>query len=188
MTNAVIKAEICEKLMDRDFLSAKNEIKELKAIIRNGIKDIRSTIYNLHPMALDDIGLIPTIKRYIGNFENRTSIKVNLIILSKTDVEDRIKKITLFRIIQEGLNNIEKHSRANFVKIKLEIGKSKISLIIEDNGEGFSMEEIKIDSRSLSGFGLLNMRERVELLNGTFEIESKKNQGTKIIVGILKDK
>ncbi len=185
LTNAVIKTEVCQKLLDIDITKAKFEIEELKKILRSSIKDIRGTIYNLHPMALDDIGLIPTIKRYISNFENNTNIKVDFVVLSKIEIEDRIKNITLFRIIQESLNNIEKHSCASLVKIKLEITKRKISLLVDDNGKGFDIAQTEAEDKSLSGFGLLNMRERVELLNGTFEIKSIKNRGTKITVNLL---
>ncbi len=184
LTNAIIKTEICERLIDIDTDSVKSGIQELKVILRNSIKDIRRIIYNLRPMALDDVGLIPTIKRYINNFQNDTDIKVDFIIISQIDIDDKIKKVALFRIVQEALNNIRKHSSATTVKIKMELTIKNLFLVIEDDGIGFDTEKLKTSDKSDGGFGLFNMRERVKLFNGKLEIKSKLNEGTKIIVNI----
>lgn len=184
LTNAIIKTEVCERLIDIDTDSVKPGIQELKVILRNSIKDIRRIIYNLRPMALDDVGLIPTIKRYINNFQNDTDIKVDFIIISQIDIDDKIKKVALFRIVQEALNNIRKHSSATTVKIKMELTIKNLFLIIEDDGIGFDTEKLKTSDKSDGGFGLFNMRERVKLFNGKLEIKSKLNEGTKIIVNI----
>lgn len=184
LTNAVIKTEVCEKLIDVDINRGKDEMQELKKALRNSIKDIRGIIYNLHPMALDDIGFIPTIERYIQDFQNDTNIHIDFIVLSKIELEDNIKNVVLFRIVQEALNNVRKHSKASLVKIKMEMTKKHIYLLIEDNGIGFDKESNKSHIKHDCGFGLLNMQERVELINGTFEIKSEKNCGTKIIIDI----
>ncbi len=184
LTNAIIKTEVCERLIDIDTDSVKPGIQELKVILRNSIKDIRRIIYNLRPMALDDVGLIPTIKRYINNFQNDTDIKVDFIIISQIDIDDKIKKVALFRIVQEALNNIRKHSSATTVKIKMELTIKNLFLVIEDDGIGFDTEKLKTSDKSDGGFGLFNMRERVKLFNGKLEIKSKLNEGTKIIVNI----
>ena len=184
LTNAVIKTEVCERMLDMDTDGAKIEIQELKVILRDSIKDMRKIIYNLRPMALDDVGLIPTIERYINSFQNDTNIKVNFIIISQMDIDDKIKKAALFRIVQEALNNVQKHSGATEVKIKMELTTKNLFLIIKDNGVGFDTEKLKIGGSPDSGFGLFNMKERVELLNGKLEIKSKSNYGTKIIVNI----
>ena len=184
LTNAVIKTEVCERMLDIDTENAKTEIRGLKAILRDSIEDIRKIIYNLRPMALDDVGLIPTIERYINSFQNDTDIKVEFIIISQVDIDDKFKKAALFRITQEALNNVQKHSGATTVKIKVELTTKNLFLIIEDDGIGFDMEKFKIGDRSGGGFGLFNMKERVGLLNGKLEIRSKSNCGTKIVVNI----
>ena len=184
LTNSVIKTELCEKLIDVNLEEAKHEIKELKKGLRESIKDIRSIIYNLHPMALNEIGFIPTVQRYASDFQMNTDIQVDLIILSKSDISDNTKTVTLFRIVQEALNNIRKHSQATVVKIKVEMTVMEIHLVIEDNGVGFNIDDIKGMDRNEKGFGILNMQERIDLLDGKFEIKTKKNNGTKIIVSI----
>ncbi|SCY05076.1 sensor histidine kinase [Alkaliphilus peptidifermentans] len=180
LANVTIKAEICEKLVDIDKERAKTELQELRIVLRDSIKDIRKIIYNLRPMSLDDLGFIPTIQRYIEGFQKESGITVDFIILSQLTVEDPIKNLSIFRIIQEALNNVRKHSKAKQVKIRLEMSIKNITLSVADDGMGFNTEEGAFQIRSDGGFGLFNIRERVELLNGTLQIKSELNKGTRI--------
>ncbi|KAB3532868.1 sensor histidine kinase [Alkaliphilus pronyensis] len=180
LANVTIKAEVCEKLIDIDKERAKAELQELRTVLRDSIKDIRKIIYNLRPMSLDDLGFIPTIQRYIESFQKDYNITVDFIILSQIDVEDPVKNLSIFRIIQEALNNVRKHSKADQVKIRLEMSVKNIKLSIADNGVGFNTEEGAFKLRCDGGFGLFNIRERVELLNGTLEIKSELNKGTRV--------
>ncbi|ARE87075.1 sensor histidine kinase [Clostridium formicaceticum] len=184
LANLVIKAEVCEKLLEVDMQRSKAELQDLKKCIRESIKDIRKIIYNLRPMSIDDVGFIPTIQRYIENFQNETDIIVDFIRLSEFTLEDSIKSLCLFRIVQEALNNVRKHAKATRVKIHVEMNQKDIALNITDNGIGFDMEEIKLREKEVSGFGLLSIQERVELLNGDVDIKSVSNKGTKISVTI----
>lgn len=184
LANVTIKAEVCEKLIDIDKEKAKVELQVLRNILRDGIKDIRKIIYNLRPMAIDDLGFIPTVQRYIEGFQSETNIIVDFIILSQSPLEDSIKNLSIFRVIQEALNNIRKHSKAKTVKIKLEMSKKGINLNIIDDGIGFNIDEVDLNFRDDGGFGLVNMKERVELLNGSIQIRSELNRGTKINVNI----
>jgi len=187
LSNAVIKVEVCEKLIDIDTYRTKTEIDNLKKSLRDTIKDIRKIIYNLRPMSFDDLGFVPTIQQYIKNFQDETDIEVDFIILSKQWTEDKVKNLSIFRVIQEALNNIRKHANASLVKLRIEMTKDYTSMSIIDNGVGFNMEDIDLKDKSESGFGLMNMEERVKLLNGTFEIKSSTNNGTKIFVHIPHD-
>jgi len=184
MANVVLKAELCDRLIDMDLNKAKNELSLLKDIVRDSLKDIRKIIYDLMPMSLDDLGLIPTIERLIINFKDETNINVDFSYDKKNEIKESIIQLTIFRIVQEGLNNIKKHSKANNVIIILNIGIEKIYLKIKDDGIGFNVNE-KIDSLDNKlGFGLYNIRERVDLLKGKIDIESELNKGTKIDVVI----
>lgn len=184
LANVTIKAEICEKLIDIDKERAKYELQDLRKVLRESIKDIRKIIYNLRPMSLDDVGFIPTVQRYIEGFQLETNIKVDFIILSRKSMEDPVKNLSIFRIIQEALNNIRKHSKAKTVIIKLEISNQSIELNITDDGIGFNKEKVQYETREDGGFGLLSIRERVDLLSGTFELKSEPNKGTSIYVSL----
>ncbi|GAB6086943.1 sensor histidine kinase [Alkaliphilus crotonatoxidans] len=183
LANLTIKAEVCEKLIDIDQDRAKHELQDLRNVLRDSIKDIRKIIYNLRPMSLDDLGFIPTVQRYIEGFQEDTKIPVDFIILSRRPMEDPVKNLAIFRIIQEALNNIRKHAKAQSVKIKLEISNQNIQLTISDDGVGFDAEASNGTSEG-GGFGLLNIRERVELLDGTLQIKSAPNKGTRIYVNL----
>ncbi|WP_026476183.1 sensor histidine kinase [Alkaliphilus transvaalensis] len=184
LANLVIKAELCEKLIDIDRERSKEELRELRQFLREGIKEIRKIIYNLRPMSLDDLGFIPTVQRFVEGFQDETGIQTDFIILSQLTMEDSIKNLAVFRIIQEALNNARKHSQASQIKIKLEMSSKGLQLTIIDNGVGFDVEKIAFKQKEEGGFGLFSIRERVELLNGTFEIKSEPNKGTKIFVNI----
>lgn len=181
LANVIVKAELCEKLLDMDKERAKNELQNLKGVIRGTLKDVRKIIYDLRPMSLDDLGLIPTLERYISIFEEDTGIKVTLKIYgSFNDLESAIQ-IAIFRITQESLSNIRKHSKAKSTTIIIEKSLTKINLSIIDDGIGFNPDDYKKGFNSVSsGFGLMNIKERVDLLNGNLHITSSSNLGTKI--------
>lgn len=184
LANVLLKAELSEKLIEIDKEKAKLELQDLRRVLREGVKDIRRIIYNLRPMSLDDIGFLPTIKRFIESFQEENKIYVDFTIHSQVNLEDPIKNLTLFRIIQESMNNIRKYANASKVQITLEIGKKSIVLIIEDDGVGFNSGDSSYQPSEDGGFGLLNIKERVELLKGAVKINSEINKGTQIYVSI----
>lgn len=187
LANLIIKAEVCEKLMDIDIEKSKSQLQELKRCTRESIKDIRKIIYNLRPMSIDELGLVPALQRYIENFQRDTDITVDFVILSQVNLEDSIKSLSIFRIVQEVLNNIRKHACASFVRIRIDMNRSNISISIVDNGVGFDVEGVKVHDKETGGFGLINIKERVELLNGSLEIKSELNKGTSVIINIPKE-
>lgn len=186
LANLVVKAEVCERLMDIDKERAKNELLNLKTLIRAVLGDIRKTIYDLRPMSLDDLGLIPTLKRYISNFNEYTGIKVEFKVIGQPVTLNSSIEITIFRVIQEALNNINKHSKATESKITIEFTPTRLNLSIVDNGIGFDYGEISnSDNARMEGYGLVNMRERIELIGGNFKVKSIPGKGTRISFYIL---
>lgn len=183
MSNIVIKAELCEKLIDKNIDDAKKELQNLKKVMRESLQEVRKIIYNLRPMSLDDLGLLPTLERYVISFKEDTQIEV---VLKSRNVDEDLKSVislTVFRIVQEALNNVLKHSQAKTVSIFLEKIEQNFSIIIIDNGIGFNTNDIGITNSSLKGgFGLYSMKERVALLEGDFDVISEKGSGTKIKV------
>ncbi len=176
IASLVIKSEIIEKLVDKDLNRAKSEIKNMKGVLRSILRDVRRIMYDLSPSSLEDLGLIPTIKRLISDIEYEKGICLDLIILSKEELVSPLIRLTIFRIIQESLNNACKHSKAKNIKIKLDITKKRVAGLIEDDGIGFD-----ISTRKKGSLGIGFMRERAELLDGKLNMESKKGEGTKVI-------
>lgn len=186
MANVLIKAEYCEKLIDVEPRRAKDEIKLLKEVVKDNLKNLRHIIYDLMPMSLEDLGLKPTITKLVQDFKQETGIEARLVYTEEPNIKLRgVVNLTLFRIIQEGLSNIRKHANATLVVVELFLTNEEIEVRIQDNGLGIqdTCSDITVPKED-SGFGIFAMKERVDLLEGVFNIESEPNQGTKIHVRI----
>jgi two-component system sensor histidine kinase DegS len=182
MANVVLRTEIVEKMLKNErILEAQMELHELKEMVRLSLAEVRRIIFDLRPMALDDLGLVPTLQKYIKNFEERTKQSVDLIVFGQEQPLKSSVKAAIFRLIQECLNNVEKHSNAKFVQVKLEFTQENLHLVVKDDGVGFDMND---RAASYSSFGLLGMKERTQLLEGTMDIQSTPGQGTKIMFQI----
>ncbi len=183
--NLSLKVELCEKLLSIDIDRTKAELKNLKQLVRDNLKDVRKIIYDLRPMSLDDLGLIPTVERYASVFSEETLIQADVKVFDAYSDIDSIVEIAAFRIIQEALSNIRKHSKANHALIKIECNEKKLYIVINDDGIGFDTKEIYKNTDSLNGgFGVIGMKERAELLGGSLQITSVIGKGTKVIVTI----
>ncbi|HHW71003.1 MAG TPA: sensor histidine kinase [Clostridiales bacterium] len=183
LTNILIKCEICEKLFDIDLERAKEEIKDLKNLARDSLKELREIIFDLRPMSLDDLGLVPTLEQYTAKFQRDTQINVKLNLYSNEVEIDPVIEVAAFRIIQEALNNIKKHSQGTKCSIELSIENNKLVGTIKDNGIGFDLEEANKPKQNLkydSGFGIYSMRQRAELLKGKVNIETEQGKGTAV--------
>lgn len=185
LTNMMHKTELCFKLTDIDPVRSKIELQTMIKTIKTTIKDMRGIIYDLRPMSLDDLGLIPTIEKYIREIRNSHEIEVTLEVTNDEVKVLSVINLTIFRIIQEALNNALKHGKATKINIKIEYIDNFIELCIKDNGLGFT-EAKHIDNNEdiLSGYGLSMMKERVILLSGEININSKTNEGTEIFVKV----
>ena len=183
MSNVVLKAEICERLIDVDLEKSKEELQQLKRIVRDSLQDVRKIIYNLRPMSLDDLGLVPTLQKYVFTFQEEFGITVTFKTRGMFDDIKSVISLTVFRIVQEALSNINKHASAQNAIINLESMDKELKLYIFDDGKGFNTEDLKVRNDDIdSGFGLMSMTERIQLLNGSFQIVSTPGKGTKISI------
>lgn len=185
LTNLVHKVEICYKLMDIDSIRCKMELKTMSKNVREIIQEMRGVIYNLRPMSLDDIGLDVTLERELSKIKYNSGIQVNYLLEGENSRISPIVSLTILRIVQEACNNIVKHARATELTVKLKYADSNVIVEIEDNGIGFDVERVSNRKRKDdSGFGIPMMRERVYLLSGKFQIDSKIGKGTRIKVKV----
>lgn len=185
LTSLVHKAELCAKLIDRDTVRCKLELSMMSKTLREIIDDTRQMIYDLRPMSFDDIGLNITIERALDKIERRESRKINFIVEGEPYQIKPVIGITLLRIIQEGCNNAIRHAEGSCIQVILTYLPDMVSIKIEDDGKGFDMNQVAGEDREdNSGFGLSMMRERVYLLSGNIDIDSKLDGGTKIIVNV----
>lgn len=182
---AAIKFSLEEKEMKRvqkrGWLEESLE-QEISYLIE-AIKETKRISANLRPTIMDDLGLMATIKWYLRQFQRLyEGIRIDFRSeIAEADIPETMK-IIIYRIIQEGLNNAVKHGKATTVSLQMRYsdGKRSISLLIEDNGHGFDVEAVFTNTDTLSGYGLIAMRERCEIFGGSFHIESQIGAGTKI--------
>ena len=150
------------------------ELDKSSELIAQTIKEIRQISHNLRPSLLDDLGLDTALKALIDEFQERTEISVLYHFEVTSNIPDEIE-ITLYRLTQESLTNIEKHANASQITLNVWQSEHKLVFQCADNGVGFSYQ-----ASSVSGIGLMNMRERLELIGGDFHIESLRGKGTKV--------
>ncbi|MFV0343032.1 MAG: sensor histidine kinase [Anaerocolumna sp.] len=185
LTNMMHKTELCTRLIDVDKVRAKLELQTMISTIKSTINDMRNIIFGLRPMSLDDLGLLPTIERYIRETNKSHDVHISLEVENEENDILPVINLTLFRIVQEASNNAIKHGNATKIFIKIIYNIDIIELYIKDNGTGFKKGALKeSNSNVLSGYGLSMMKERVYILSGDFNIESKEKEGTSIIVKI----
>ncbi len=160
------------------------QFKELKSFGINALDELRQIIADLRPSQLDDLGLVPALQWYVGEFQKRYSIPVDLIVEGDQVRLPSEYEIVLFRIAQEALMNIAKHAGASQAVVTVHTYSGQICVMIEDDGCGFDPAAVLDDEIPLTGWGLLGIRERTLLLGGHYEIDSEPGGGTFIRVSI----
>jgi PAS domain S-box-containing protein len=162
------------------------ETKPLEAVIpviQESVREIRRIQMNLRPAILDDLGILATISWFCREYgATHASIRIEKKIEVQEDEIPEPLKMAIYRIIQEGLTNIHKHSGASLVHLSFRKTDGRIELSIQDNGQGFDLQEAHSSENSRRGLGLVSMRERAEHSGGSFGVESAKGKGTRIEV------
>ena len=181
LANIVLRLEIAEKLLDIDPSKVKAELQDLRRLVRSNLQDIRRIIFNLRPMALDDLGILPAISKYLENFQENYGIKCELRIEGREKRLLSAMEVALFRLIQEGMTNVAKHANSAKVEICLIFQDEWTTVRIQDFGQGF---EVNAAFAPEEHFGLVGMRERVEMFSGRFSIRSTIGEGTTIELSI----
>src|SRR5699024_3963030 len=156
-----------------DTVQALQEMKNDRKNIRSSLKEVRRIIYNLRLMALDDLRLFTKNTKYIEDLTKFYDLDIRLKILGDERRLDSAYEVAVFRLIQEAIQNAIKHADATTVQVIIEVIHDKISVVVKDDGIGFDQLKKKFDS-----FGLVGMKERVELLKGKLVINSKPGEGT----------
>jgi two-component system sensor histidine kinase DegS len=183
LTNLVLQAEICERLFDIDPERARVELANLKIAVAATFQRVKGFISNLRPMMLDDLGLLPTLRRYVEDFREGSDFKVNLNVTGRDKRVANYKEVTIFRVIQELLNNAREYSGATNVQMTLDLADERVYVSVEDNGSGFDQTELTSGSIG-EEMGVPMLRERIEMFHGKFQAESTPGRGTRVVFEI----
>jgi len=180
LSNFILQTEIAMKLLDVDAAQARNELSNLKVSAMSTFQKIRNFIFELRPMMLDDLGLAPTIRRYADAFKEQSGVEVNVTI---TGIEHRMEsyvEVMVFRAMQELLSNAVHQNQATSIKILMDMGDDLVKLSLDDNGKGFDTDDLGKEAN----LGLKLIKERTEMLGGTFEINSSPGKGARFTLSI----
>jgi two-component system, NarL family, sensor histidine kinase DegS len=177
MANFILQTEIAMRLLDADPKQAKDELTNLKTAAMRTFEKLRNFIFELRPMMLDDLGLSPTVRKYVDAFKEQADIDINI---NVTGTERRLEpyiEVMIFRAIQELLGNAARHSQAANIKLQVDMGNDAVRVSVDDNGRGFDAEA----AQGSSSLGLRLIKERVEMLGGTFDIDAAVGKGARIV-------
>ena len=159
-------------------------LKQIDTIISKAIVEARRIAHDLRPTTLDDFGLIPALRILCQEFSKLTGIKVKFQVSQLLERIEPKVEIAIYRIIQESFNNISKYAEASDVSLDLYRKENFVYVRVKDNGTGFDVDASTKSKKTGHGFGLLNMKERAELVGGKVEILSTPGQGTEVLLEI----
>ena len=180
LSNFILQTEIAMRLMDVDVAQARDELNSLKSSAMGTFQKVRNFIFELRPMMLDDLGLVPTVRRYSDAFKEQTGLEVNITVTGNERRLEPYLEVMLFRAIQELLGNAARHSQGTLVKVMLDLGDDRVRVSVDDNGKGFDADSVQ-QGNSL---GLKLIRERAEMLGGSFEMDSVPGKGSRILFAV----
>lgn len=180
LSNFILQAEICERFFDTNPERAREELRALKRSAATTFSEVKSFIFDLRPMMLDDLGVVPTLRRYLESVEEKYDFEVFLTFTGGTRRLEEHIEVTIFRAVQELLNNARIHGRATTVEVLIDLDEERILVVVEDNGGGFNVDEaIGVEAKRTT-LGLPTIRDRVEMLGGELKIEGIIGEGTRV--------
>lgn len=179
IANTMMRIDFCKMVVQKDLNKGLKELDDLKNNVRKALKEVRGILFDLRPLSLEERGLNEAIKDMVNEISIESNICVNVTLNTMNYEIEHIIEIAVYRIIQEILNNIKKHSKANEVSVRIECGKEYISFMVKDDGIGFNLKETMAKNKEKgTSYGLIGIFDRVTQLQGHIDIKSAHNRGT----------
>jgi two-component system, NarL family, sensor histidine kinase DegS len=184
LANLILRSEICERLLAVDPADAKTELADIRRSIARALDDTRNLIFELRPMILDDLGPMPTLRRYTQALADKSGATINLTV---SGTETRLPyhaEIALFSVIQEALMNSIQHGHSTHVETAVSYHRDRVTASVEDNGSGFDTSAALPQGGRRQRTGISSMRHLVAALSGSLAIESEPGKGTTVTADI----
>jgi two-component system sensor histidine kinase DegS len=182
LANFILQTEIAMRLFDIEPDQAREELDNLKEAATSTFSQVRDFIFDLRPMMLDDLGLIPTVRRYVEAYKEKTGLDIGLTITGSERRLETHREVICFRALQEILGNIRDHAQATQVKVSVFLEEDEVRITSEDNGRGLK-GDFESDASEYAA-GLRDVRELLSQLGGEFKVESSPDEGTKVALSI----
>lgn len=176
----VNKLRSCQYMVRADPHQAESELDEVTKSLKGHIQDVRHLIYDLRPLAVDQLGLVGAVQQQLERFGEETGIQA-FSSMSEDIALDPLAEVTVFRVIQECLSNVQRHANASQVEVMLQATKNGLEVSVQDNGQGFDPHKVVSGSNG-EGVGLLSMRERAELVRGRLSVRSSPGNGCQVVL------
>ena len=194
LANALFTTTITERLMDQDMAEAKKTLVELREEIRGCLTGVRQIIFDMRPMALDDLGLPQAVEQLVRLFGERGKLRGTFSLEGTYYALPKHVEIAIFRIVQEALNNVVHHAKTDKVRVRMHYTDQALTVLIADDGVGFDpnrrMEEPEDADDALDmetqrrqrgrHFGMIGMEERAKIIGAAIQILSEPGKGTKV--------
>lgn len=181
LAQVLLGLEIVERVSKREGeAAAREELRKYRSMVQGALAEVRRIIYDLRPMSLDDLGLVPTLQKYL----HRVSSDFPSVMMDFKSIGEIVRlqsriEAALFRLVQEAVQNACIHGDPEHIRIRLEYRDKRVVILVKDDGKGFDQSEKKEGS-----YGLVGMKERADLLNGELTIRSLPGEGTSVLVNI----
>jgi two-component system, NarL family, sensor histidine kinase UhpB len=180
----IIHLDRIDERIQPDQTELKKQMADARALAASALTELRRILSGLRPAILDDLGLVPAIRWFSRTNLEQVGIRVTVEAPTTPLELSPAVTTTLFRVVQEAVNNIVRHAGAGSVTVGLQVNKGFVDLQVQDDGRGFDPQNATRDAVELQHLGLLGIRERAELLGGEFQIESALENGTRLRVSI----
>jgi len=178
LSNFILQAEIAMKLFDIEEDQARAELENLRQTATMTFQKVRDFIFELRPMMLDDLGLVPTTKRYLEIVKADHKNDISLVVTGRERRLESYQEAMIFRAIQELIYNALRHSQANSIKVQMDLGETLLRITVDDDGKGF--DPAILDNST--GMGLKVIRDRLNMVNGSCAVDSAPGHGTRILI------
>lgn len=179
LVGMLTKVQTCRQLLHVDVEQASELLEELRQLVTESIGEIRQIVFNLRPASLDDLGLVPSLENYARRFQQGSEIQLEMSLPGRNQSRlPPLLETTVFRITQEALNNIKKHSGARHARVSLDVGTADLRLTVADDGRGLVWSEVSERFQSGDSHGLHGMQERARLVGGSFRVSNDPHGGT----------
>ena len=177
--NATLEIETCLQLIDTQPQTTREGLELLRRELQQGFDHIRDLISDLQPPLLEELGLVAGLRKYVARFSEQTAISVDLIGWEQlTERFAATVELSIFRIIQEALENVRTHAQATHAQIELGMRNGTMTVSVVDNGKGFAPQSLAPGRR----WGLVMMQDRADLLEGTLQIFSEPERGVRVLL------
>ncbi len=180
LSNVLLRLEMIKASIPPELKHMNEVLDQFKETVTRALEDVHQTAFDLRPSILDDLGLISAIRCYANDFRERCGVSVSFKMKGEEQSLSPEKEIVIFRIIQEALTNIRKHSQTGEACLSLDFLEDRVVVAVEDCGIGFQVDKVLTQTATRKALGILGMKERAELLGGELTIESEPKKRTRI--------